>query len=347
MAKNKRQHTVQKAYLDKWAREGVVHIFDMEKNQLHAGNPKSLFRENYIYNWNDFEGDERYMIDDLITAIESEGLPVIQKLIDGNMTLDDKMKLSNYITVQTIRTPRMKEMMNELLIEGTKKHLIEQLKDPKSLKKLLDHPKKEVRELLADLAKDPEKKVAELLDEKFHLKISNIREIWLRDSMLILEDLAKSNFNADWFLFKAGKKHAFITSDNPVVTISQVSKLQGATKKDLNFTEVTFPLTPKHMLIIRKNSARNEYKNGLYISEVFENDESMREFNWRTASHADRFLVSHSDRLAEKVAKLSKEDWEDTRHTKERAKQQVAGLIYAKKGAKSKLIKPISRVSHI
>ncbi len=347
MAKNKRQHTVQRAYLHKWTIDGKVQVFDLEKDLLHEGDPASLFRENYIYNWPDFDDDRKYMIDDLITAIENEGLPVIEKLIDGSMTREDKMKLSNYITIQTLRTPRTKEMMHEIFVEGAKKHMIEQLKDPESVKEFAANSNKDVAKFLTDLAVDPERKVAELFDEKFQLKLNNIREIWLQTSMHLLQDLSQRNYNADWFLFKAGRNHSFITSDNPVVTMSSVRKLEGATSQDVNHTEVTFPLTPKHMLLIRKNSAQNKHTNSLGVSEIFEDGDSMREFNWRTASHADRYLISQSDRLVKKVAELSSADWREARYSQERAKHQVAGLIHVTKEVKSKTIKPISRVSHV
>ena len=55
MPYNKRQHTVQKAYLELWKKKGNFYIYDFHTKKTHRGDPKSILRKNNIYNWDDFK----------------------------------------------------------------------------------------------------------------------------------------------------------------------------------------------------------------------------------------------------------------------------------------------------
>ncbi len=343
MAYNKNQHTVQKAYLSQWEIDDDFFVYDLNKKKLYDKNsPKTIFREEYIYNWNDFEGRDRYLIDDIFTDIENQGFPVIQKILNNPINGDEKQLLSLYVALQTIRTPKMRDYMHELTLAISKNGLIEQLKDSKKKIALLNEMPKESHEFINNIASDPEKNVNDLFNNKFIFNIKNIREIWLQSSLTVLKDLAQSNFHAHWFLFQAGKRRSFITSDNPVTTISQINASCKATKENVNFTQVTFPLSPKFLLLIHKDH-RKTSSHKVYKTKRMECSDSVREFNWRTATYADRYIVSHSDKLLLKISEITYPDWVNIRHNKERFEDSSKGFIHGFK-TENKSIKLLKRI---
>lgn len=307
---------------------------------MHPSRPKSIFREDNIYNWNAFDNEERYIIDDLITDIENVGLPVIKKIQHSPINIEERYSLCRYIAVQLLRTPRMKEQFDKLQLALSENNLINNLKDPEKRKKLSENMSEEQQKLIRELAENPEEKVKEM-NKKFILKIKNIREIWLRGSLELLEVMAGHYFEFPWYILKAGKERSFITSDNPVVTISSTKNKSLITKDDINFSETTFPLSPKLILLIRKEN-KNPSGNKTYKVKTPELPSSVRELNCRTAIFSDRYIVSSSENLLLRVAKITHGNWYNMRSNKDQYKKRSRGLIPVADNLKS--INLINRV---
>lgn len=81
------------------------------------------------------------------------------------------------------------------------------------------------------------------------------------------------------------KESSFIISDNPAVTIS-LGKKDGSA----GASETTFPLSPKHCLLI------NQQAHGKIIASD-EFAEGVKELNRRTLLHATRFLFGNDKTL--------------------------------------------------
>jgi len=341
MAKRKRQHTVQKRYLEQWKLRGKFFVYDLKNQEIHPSEPKSIFRENHIYNWDDFGDEGKFFIDEIITDIENAAFPIIAKVTNSPINMEERYSLSLYIALQMLRTPKMKGQLHELTLALSKNMLIDQLKDPAKREELLKAMPKENQKIIKQLSTDPETKVDELFSKKLIIKIKNIREIWLQTSLELLKDLTNTNFHATWYLLQAGKKTSFITSDNPVVTISCINNSKNPTNKDIHFTEVTFPLSPKFMLLIKRKGG--EQINRMYRKTFSESQESVRELNCRTAMFADRFIVSHSDKLLLKIAKLAYADWKEIRHDKKVFDLRSKGFIPTRDKPKNKSIRLFDR----
>jgi hypothetical protein len=292
---------------------------------LHPSRPKSIFREDNIYSWNAFDDKEKYIIDDLITDIENAGLPVIKKIQHSAINIEEKYSLCRYIAVQLLRTPRMKEHFDELHLVLSNNNLIKNLKDPEKRKKLSENMSEEHQKLIKELAENPEEKVKEM-NKKFILKIKNIREIWLQCSLELLEVLANHYFKFPWYILKASKERSFITSDNPVVTISSTKNKSLITKDDINFSETILPLSPKLILLIRKEN-NTPVDNKIYKVRIPELPSSVRELNCRTAIFSDRYIISNSKILLLRVSGMTHGDWHDVRSDKDQYEKISKGLI--------------------
>lgn len=332
MADYKKQHTVQRAYLQLWKKEDAFFIYDLQKNQTHPAEPKSIFRENYIYNWDKFEGNEKFIIEELMKDIEDNGLPKLLKLATGSISKDEKYLSARYIAIQSLRTPRILDQMHSLYVQIFKDSLIETLKDPKKKADLLQSVPSEDNEILEKLAENPGTNVNELF-EKFNISIKNIREIWLQTILKLHEELTQLYFESPWYILEAGKKRMFVTSDNPVVTMTAVPTDNSPQHKDIACTEITFPLDPQRILLIRRYHGRKH--NIICRINDIEGVDGVRELNWRTTAFADRYIASSSSELIKKCAKIAKEDWQHIHQDKPRVEAQSKRQLY--------IVKPLRR----
>ena len=345
MSSHKKQHTVPTGYLSQWSKEGQLSLYDLPKQVLHnRGVPKKILRANNIYSWDDFEGEDRLIIEKkVIGTIEDEALPLIREVQHHLISHKERGIISRFIALQALRIKKIKEDLEILHLAVGQECLIDCLKDPEKRKDLLVVAGKD-KQFVEDLAKNPEKFVPKVLG-KLKMSVKNIREIWLQIMLSSLEDMTERYYYLDWRLLQAGRRRAFITSDNPVVVISSVSRAHKATKEHLRRTEITFPLSPNFLLFMRDNREKTrKTKPSFYKVEASESCDSVRELNYRTAMHADRYIIADSDRLLLRISKEILEDWRDIRYgTKADIEKRLKGEIPVRSKPKNPSVKLMSR----
>ena len=81
----------------------------------------------------------------------------------------------------------------------------------------------------------------------------------------------------------------------------------------------------------------------MFRKTTTESSKSVRELNCRTAMFADRYIVSHSDRLLLKIAELAHADWQDIRHDKTAFDLRSKGFIPTRETPKNESIRLFNR----
>lgn len=74
----KRQHFLPRFYLDGFAREGLVAVYDREKNEVRLQQPVNTAVVGHFYTMEDEQGRKRFEIEQLLSEYEGKAKPVIQ-----------------------------------------------------------------------------------------------------------------------------------------------------------------------------------------------------------------------------------------------------------------------------
>ncbi|MFA7685281.1 MAG: DUF4238 domain-containing protein [Candidatus Gracilibacteria bacterium] len=299
MGKKTKQHFVPKSYLSAWCfDEKQVFICDLESKDIHHGEPKSILRKKNLYTNKDFGEEQKLLLEDLFGEIESDGMPALRKIVE-KVKIDhiDRSKIAWFIAAQKARVPMQMEIAEEIAVKAATKRMLENIEEEDKFDDLVKYLEKKNTKNIEEVKKDPKKYFTDLAKKvregAFSVSVKNKKEYWQLIMFKMLKPLSVNYLESDWYVLRAGKGKAFITSDNPVVTISDAGGLENPLKKYVKDIEVTFPVSPKVMILIKIAGG----KRGLYELSTYEDLDSVKELNYRTTSFADRFTISNSEAL--------------------------------------------------
>lgn len=105
----KRQHFLPRFYLDGFTRDGLVAVFDRDKNEIRRQQPTNTAVIGHFYTMEDGEGRRRFEVEALLSEYEGKAKPVIDKLVAGEteLTADERSDLAIFIAFAATRTPDM------------------------------------------------------------------------------------------------------------------------------------------------------------------------------------------------------------------------------------------------
>lgn len=311
MAENKNQHFVTKAYLKLWNNENKkVFEYDLREKCIHENMASNICKKTYFYNVDDL-GENKSVIDDLFQVVEADGIATIKKLISRDkITRAEGESIAWYVAAQAVRTPSQMNAHEELTTELAKDFLVKFSKDKDKINTYLESLESDppAGVDIEAIKKNPEeyfRKISEEIKEgELKLKVTNKREIWLPTMAKMIPALAQDYLNGDWLLIRAKKGSSFITSDNPVKVTSYPEKSNDLSLKALKDTEISFPLSPKYLLLISRNGRGG-------FQEIVGDQEIVRQYNFLTVLNAERYIYSNNQSLLLSLAKKYRDDWEN------------------------------------
>jgi len=125
----KRQHFLPRFYLEGFCRDGLVAVFDREKNEVRLQQPVNTAVIGHFYTLEDAEGRRRFELEALLADYEGKAKPAITKLVaGGGLTADERSDLAIFIAFAAMRTPDMVnsvQAMNGSFIAQTAKVLFD------------------------------------------------------------------------------------------------------------------------------------------------------------------------------------------------------------------------------
>lgn len=124
----KRQHYLPRFYLDGFAKEGLVAVYDRDKNEVRRQQPKDTAVIGHFYTMEDAEGRRRFEVEALLSEYEGKASPVIKKLATKDtITADERTDLAIFMALGAMRTP------------DTARHLRSVQRQPERIRKYFEH----------------------------------------------------------------------------------------------------------------------------------------------------------------------------------------------------------------
>ena len=207
----KDQHFVPRFYLKQFAREGKIQVFDVRTKRIGKPRPyASVCYKKFFYAAKTGVQDEiSQKLEDLFGKIENTvagALPgVIGRAVGQQLTNDDLDVLANFMSVQWIRTPHFRELVQEGVGNGLKQ-IVKKLANLGGLRSTDEGlgMSGEQIEGMEQFIRSGQYNIR-ILDNRFSLFF--VKEIPVFSNLL----LAKK-----WRIVLSEGPYHFITSDNPI-----------------------------------------------------------------------------------------------------------------------------------
>lgn len=286
MSNPKKHHYVQRAYLHRWSdASGDIYICDLSNGNIHNGPAKSAAWEKYYYCLEDPSHPEyRFEIEEFLgNDIEGPAGPIIDKFdTEAELSPEEKAHLALYIAFQKTRVLFFEKFSNELAEKMSKEMLLKTLNNEELFKRIMS----ENAEKYKTWKKIPSREEMIMAIEEDRVKMKYPRGHSLKTMLELSLPLSDFYAQCQWILLEA-KALNFITSDNPAITMSLARKEGGV------LGETTFPLSPRHCVLINQ-----ETKGKFLITK--EDSDGVKEINRRTLLHATRYLFGNNKEILEK-----------------------------------------------
>ena len=246
----KAHHTVQRFHLAQfvgYAPKGHVWIYDNRTGVPRSAIPENVSVENNFYSFERKDGTWDNVLDDWITNVEGKATPVYTKLLEGKIPpySQDKYDFAQYLALTYVRTRAARRMSAETIGQMMQVRHYAHAGNPKVFEASVARYEKDTGKVLTPEAKAGLKQT--LLDpSRFTLVLP--KELSF-SAFHVLDDLTDIFVRTHWSLVDAGSGF-YITSDNPLLRI-----VPGQPpRRDWGFRhktmEVTFPLSPRRMLVL-------------------------------------------------------------------------------------------------
>ena len=290
MTEPKHQHTVPKFYLEGFTDDnGVIWVYDLMNQSLRPQTPKNTAVRTKYYTGTDEQGRSILEFDDLLSTIEGQTKPIIDKLANREELTDEEYTIFSYfLGYMMVRVPVWKGKMEAMFIEETKKVLA-------LMYGTLDASEKTLK-MHESATKTKSKIDAKTMHEfyksgEWELKPS--KNFTLGTMADVGRSLAQPFYNLEWKILHAAKKGHFLTSDNPLSILSSHDFDSDARPQG----GILEPQVYKFMPLNKKACLHIGYEQNFSISHEIISRKLMRIVNSTVVQNSERFLYSHDPRL--------------------------------------------------
>ena len=250
--RTKGQHTVPRCYLERFTRDGrTLFVFDKFDRRTFASGPAKVAKQNLFYDYPPgvvYEGEPTRQVDPqvlekVLSVLESwfNSLlgGILQHVEVSGMTADQVARMSLYVAIQWMRTRGYREAVREIAT--------------KTMQSIADDL---VEKNYSGLPKDEYPKVS--YKEEMLPFLHN--EHFFKEELLfrVAGALGRCFW---WVIGLTDENHPLYTSDNPVVRRAHLEDERGLLLGILDpGVEFVYPLTSKHLLLIREWSHFHEMR---------------------------------------------------------------------------------------
>lgn len=259
-----------------------VWTYDVKQNKWWDSKPEETATQGNFYTIIDEEGNYHDDLERWLSDVESKATPVYKGLLKGNIPCgQERIDFATFLSSLYARSPVQLKIYGQLM--GVSNHL--------ALKAIASDPAK-MKDILHEVERrefeDEEvQKVIEFIDKSDKYKILIDHQATLK-ALGLSDKLQEIFFDMSWSIL-ASENQQFITSDNPVVKVSnhQTHHPVYGDRGFLNKTAyVTFPLSPNYCLHLSWQS-----KNDVSGVRKIDNNHA-KLLNRQRAFFCDRFLFS-------------------------------------------------------
>jgi Protein of unknown function (DUF4238) len=296
----KSQHTIPRLHLQHFAGSqpaGQVWTYDALTGKRWSAIPEETCVQTHFYSAEGKDGTRDTRLEDFLSQVESRAAPIDQSLLKGLLPRNSQTRVdfAQFLALMHCRTTAMRRMAGDIQGRGIQILNYAYASNPEAFESLTQRVEAEKGAKVDPTIKERIRQVM-LKPQGYELKVS-------KESTFIAlaasEKLTPIFSQMKWSLVAAGHGY-FITSDNPLVRRVD-AKTHHPIYGDHGFinktAEVTFPLSPKLLLLLSWNQFAKEF--AILPRDHVETANSIR------AAHSDRYLFGHinDNRTAKLAAK--------------------------------------------
>lgn len=284
--KKKKEHYVPQSYLSRFTVDGErLFVFDKFKQEARSANKKDVAHENYFYD----------VPPDLVPdEIKSEHFH--EQIVEDVLAIIDG-KLSKAIA-EIITTPSNKRIRHELVAEMSWLLALQFLRTKETRTHYLELRKKIYEQIAYETGRV---KFPELGDPAEYIKVElkkdheALEHAKLIFDMEMLEKIGRIFFEYIWVIGINKTAISLYTSDNPIVKHHHLKHpFYGGWSSP--GVEVTFPLTPKHVLILWESETVQENKQ-YDCGHIMLDEENVTFYNSLQVRHSIRNVFCSEDKF--------------------------------------------------
>jgi hypothetical protein len=287
--KPKSHHTVPRLHLQHFTGNepaGQVWTYDAEAGREWSAIPEETSVQTHFYSVEQDDGTMDTRLEEFLAEVESKVAPIYENLLKGKLPGDEqgRMDFAQFLALMYMRTPAMRRMAAQIRGRGAQIMSYAYASNEKAFDRV-------TRELEAKKGApiDPEIK-AKVRQEMLNPSGAYVMEVSKESTLMALgasDKLTPMLFQMKWTLIEADHGY-FITSDNPLVRwVDPITRhpIYGDHGFENKTAEVTFPLSPKKLLLLSWQKELAEAASFPREHVDYENE--------KRAEHSDRFLHSH------------------------------------------------------
>jgi hypothetical protein len=244
-----RQHYVSRFYLNGFAENRRVVVYDRTDGSIVSLPPKKATALKHFYTFIDDKDRQRFELETLFGIIESRAGSALKSVVSKlPISGEDREYIALFVAMHAIRTPAALAESRNILEKGERARLKLTVPDEEAAYKLvkkskpIDTSEAELRRLA--------KQMREMIDsDHFHINIPD--EMARASSLKTWSTMAETLFDRDWTIVHVpGGGVEYITSDSPVV----LSPLSDTEDLPLGYgslhAHVLFPLSRNAALLM-------------------------------------------------------------------------------------------------
>lgn len=285
----KKQHVIPQLHLRRFVGHdppGHIWIYDAEAEEPRSATPANTAVETHFYSVEMDDGTMNSVFDDYITDVEGKAASIYEEITYGRIPGKDQKKadFSTFLSVMYFRTSAMRRLSAEYHARVHQTQMYTMAAHDDTFEAFVLKFEKRINRNLRDEEKESLRKGMLNPGENYDLAIPKVKTLIAIQGA---DYLAEIIFQMRWSVGEA--KHGFFTtSDNPVmrrIDSNTHHPLYGDHGFLNNTVRVTFPLTPKRLLVL----TWKEFDNQIFsIPRNYVDDE-----NEARAAHSERYLYAH------------------------------------------------------
>lgn len=287
----KRHHFLPQFYLEGFCRNGLLSVYDRDKNEYRKQTPQNTALKKYYYSFEINDGEKTDEIEGLLSFVETHTKPIIDKINNREVINNtEKETLSIFIAFLYSRVPSFEKYYN-----NNKEKIL------RHINKVIFANEKRTDQLLRKYERDTGKKIDicakelsefALDDSRYRIKIH--RNSSLRMMLDCCRMLPRYFIQMDWLFLFAPRNSSFVTTDNPFTLIPPSAlSLKGFYGITTRGTQKVIPIS-QHICLIM-------FDRGKAIDKREGSREEIRIINLNVTSNCDRFVISRDETLVKNI----------------------------------------------
>lgn len=223
MVDAKRHHYLPEFYLQDFTRDGWLWIFDRPRAEFRRQRPRQVAVIGRYYEVDTVRGERQPDIERLLSQLEAETRPLIQKVDGGELLTDDeKVSMSLFAASMYSRVPHFRREYDELSAELTRRTTEIALGDPDRAAAVLDRMR---RDTGMELDVDPRRLSEFVTQGEYDIVFPPEHSIQMM--LEIMLDLAQLFVQMNWSFYHPPSTSSFVTTDSPFILIPPRQESRG------------------------------------------------------------------------------------------------------------------------